>query len=217
MAIYKSIFEIRGAIDDLVFYNLNGVPVVRKKSGFNKEAYKNNPKYERVRENSSEFGHCSKVGKMLRNSLHQYLSECGDKYMYQAFAKVMTQIKDLDAQSGRGKRRVEIGLKNENALPLLKHFKFGKIENLNSVAMREQGFFTIPIQLKNVDADEIILVTLKPDFTSYIAETKTQNLPAKNKQIVYDFEMQFADADNTSLLYFVVLKKNNEIVKMGFV
>lgn len=217
MATYKSIVEIKGAIDDLVFYNLNGIPVVRKKSGFNKEAYKNNPKYERVRENSSEFGHCSKVGKMLRQALHEYLEQCGDKYMYQVFAKVMTLIKDMDTSSQRGKRRVEIGLKNENALSLLKEFQFGKIENVNTLASREQGLFTLPIQLKNTDADEVVLVTLKPDFTNYSVEKKTQNLPLKNKQNIYDFEMQFPDDAASTLLYFLVLKKNNEIVRMGMV
>lgn len=217
MATYKSIVEIKGAIDDLVFYNLNGIPVVRKKSGFNKDAYKNNPKYERVRENSSEFGHCSKVGKMLRQALHEYLEQCGDKYMYQAFAKVMTQIKDMDTQSNRGKRRVEIGLKNENALSLLKEFQFGKIENVNAIASREQGLFTLPIQLKNTDADEVILVTLKSDFTNYSVEKKTQNLALKSKQTLYDFELQFTEAESASLLYFLVLKRNNEIVNMGFV
>lgn len=36
MARYKSILQFRGSLDGLVFYQLNGVPVVRKKSGFDK-------------------------------------------------------------------------------------------------------------------------------------------------------------------------------------
>lgn len=65
MARYKSILQFQGAIDGLVFYELNGVSVVRKKSGFNRDDFKTKENYARVRENSSEFGHCSKTGKML--------------------------------------------------------------------------------------------------------------------------------------------------------
>ena len=68
MARYKSILQFQGSIDGLVFYQLNGVSVVRKKSGFNRDDFKTKENYARVRENSSEFGHCSKMGKMLRNA-----------------------------------------------------------------------------------------------------------------------------------------------------
>ena len=63
MARYKSILQFQGSIDGLVFYELNGVSVVRKKSGFNRDDFKTKENYARVRENSSEFGHCSKTGK----------------------------------------------------------------------------------------------------------------------------------------------------------
>jgi hypothetical protein len=63
MATYESLIKIKGSIGDLVFYSLNGKNVVRKKSGFNKNAFKKSPSYEKVRQNSSEFGHCSKAGK----------------------------------------------------------------------------------------------------------------------------------------------------------
>ena len=39
MARYKSILQFRGSLDGLVFYQLNGVPVVRKKSGFDKNSF----------------------------------------------------------------------------------------------------------------------------------------------------------------------------------
>lgn len=42
MATYESVIKITGAVGDLVFYTLNGKNVVRKKSGFNKAAFKKN-------------------------------------------------------------------------------------------------------------------------------------------------------------------------------
>ena len=216
MAKYKSLVEIRGAIDDLVFYNLNGIPVVRKKSGFNKDAYQNNPKYAKVRENSNEFGHASKSGKLLRDALNEYVKDCGDKLMYQKFAKVMTQIKDLDTKSERGNRKVQLGLEDPSSINLLKDFKFGNINNLNGKALRSEGLFTIPIEIKNTDADCAILVTIQPDFNNYKIISKNQNLALKSKQNLYEFEKQI-DTNNTTLLYFLVLKKNEEILNMGFI
>ena len=122
MATYESVIKITGTVGDLVFYNLNGKNVVRKKSGFNKTAFKKSPSYEKVRQNSSEFGHCSKIGKVIRKSLEIYIKESGDPLLYQKFAKVMTAIKDLDTVSERGKRTVELGLKTEEGRKLLREF-----------------------------------------------------------------------------------------------
>ncbi len=110
MARYKSILQFQGSIDGLVFYELNGVSVVRKKSGFNRDDFKTKENYARVRENSSEFGHCSKTGKMLRNAIYPYYKKCGDRYLYQKFAQLMTAIKNFDSVSERGKRTVYQGL-----------------------------------------------------------------------------------------------------------
>lgn len=215
MAKYKSLVEIRGSIDDLVFYNLNGIPVVRKKSGFNKDDYANNPKYAKVRENSSEFGHCSKSGKMIRMALSEYLKDVTDKYLYQKFAKVMTQIKDLDNISPRGQRRIPNGLQNAVAYSLLYHFKFGEFENMEGAALRTDGLFGIEIMVANPgDFDSAELVTLKPDFEKYFCRTEKETLSISSKQKNYEFQKP---ADDMTMLYFLVLKKEGKIKRMGFV
>lgn len=215
MAKYKSLVEIRGSIDDLVFYNLNGIPVVRKKSGFNKDDYANNPKYAKVRENSSEFGHCSKSGKMIRMALSEYLKDVTDKYLYQKFAKVMTQIKDLDNISPRGQRRIPNGLQNAVAYSLLYHFKFGEFENMEGAALRTDGLFGIEIRVANPgDFDSAELVTLKPDFEKYFCRTEKETLSISSKQKNYEFQKP---ADDMTMLYFLVLKKEGKIKRMGFV
>ena len=108
MATYESFIKLNGAIGDLVFYNLNGKNIVRKKSGFNKTAYKKSPTYEKVRQNSSEFGHCSKVGKLIRSCISKYIVLAEDALLYQRFAKVMTEIKDMDSEHEKGKRTLNI-------------------------------------------------------------------------------------------------------------
>ena len=59
----KGIIQLTGKFDGLSFYEMNGKIVVRKTGGFDGEKIKNNANYARVRENSSEFAHCAKVGK----------------------------------------------------------------------------------------------------------------------------------------------------------
>jgi len=108
MATYESFIKLNGSIGDLVFYNLNGKNIVRKKSGFNKAAYKKSPTYEKVRQNSSEFGHCSKIGKLIRSCISKYIELADDALLYQRFAKTMTKIKDLDIENEKGKRSVKM-------------------------------------------------------------------------------------------------------------
>ena len=216
MAKYKGLVEFSGAIGDLVFYNLNGTPVVRRKSGFSKEAYQSNPNYQKVRENSSEFGHCSKVGKMIRLALEPYLENYDDKYLYQKFAKVMTQIKDLDTQQPQGQRRVQNGLQHKEAYSLLQSFQFGKYACLENIQF-EGSFFTKAIQIPAKNNFEIIqLLTLKPDFDNLNIELEQQTLSIQAKKNQYEFDVHFQDSE-IPLLYFLILKTKTEISQAGFI
>ncbi|MGO4709760.1 hypothetical protein AB4Y90_11730, partial [Chryseobacterium sp. 2TAF14] len=127
MATYESFIKLNGAIGDLIFYNLNGKNIVRKKSGFNKTAFKKSPTYEKVRQNSSEFGHCSKIGKLIRSCISKYIELADDALLYQRFAKTMTHIKDCDMENGKGKRSVKFGLKTNEGRNILQQFEFGTI------------------------------------------------------------------------------------------
>ena len=211
MATYESLIKITGAVGDLVFYNLNGKNVVRKKSGFNKAAFKKNPSYEKVRQNSSEFGHCSKIGKVIRNTLDLYIKEAGDPLLYQKFAKVMTMIKDLDMISERGKRTVENGLKTEEGRKLLREFQLGTLPIISDCIRIEDQ-----ILYKNDDcvADKTIILTIKLDSENYSTEYTEEIISWDQQQ--KPFKKLFSE--NDLLLYFIVLKNDhNEITRMGFV
>ncbi len=215
MATYKSLIEITGKVGDLVFYTLNGKPVVRRKSGFSKEGFENNPNYKKVKENSTEFGHCSKSGKLLRTTIEKFTGDFEDKYLYQKFAKVMTQIKDFDLQSPKGKRRIEIGLQNAEAMKVLTDFKFGKFNTVSEIAISGNAMFTKSISLtKKLNINKAELLTLNPDFEKLTIETKSQVLPI-SKNLTLDFDFQFDDS--LLLLYFLILKNNDETLYAGFI
>lgn len=215
MATFKNIKELEEKVGDLVFYNLNGKMVVRRKSGFSKEGFANNPNYKKVKENSSEFGHCSKSGKALRLALEPFLGDYEDRYLYQKFAKVMTQIKDLDTQSERGKRRIENGLKHQDALKLLTGFQFGKYEKASDMVASGDAIFTKTVSfLSKSPADKAQLITLNPDLVNLSIQTKEQTLPiVKNAPVEFDFQFDGA----ALLLYFLILKKNEDVLYAGFI
>lgn len=210
MATYESIIKIKGAVGDLVFYNLNGKNIVRKKSGFNKTAFKKDPSYEKVRQNSSEFGHCSKVGKIIRASLSASIKEAGDPLLYQKFAKLMTEIKDLDAISERGKRTVGNGLRTETGKKLLREFQFGEIENLvDDIEIQDQNLW-----IKNTEiADKAVLSTIKLDVKGYNTEYIEEKIILDQQRIPFKSHFEKEDL----ILYFATLKNHkNEIIHMGF-
>ncbi|MDN3693329.1 hypothetical protein QWZ06_14055 [Chryseobacterium tructae] len=211
MATYESLIKIKGAVGDLVFYTLNGKNVVRKKSGFNKTAFKKNPSYEKVRQNSSEFGHCSKMGKIIRNSLDLYLKEAGDALLYQKFAKLMTEIKDLDLISGRGKRTVVNGLKTAEGRKLLTSFQFGEIENV--IPVIEQQDYVLYVK-ENHHTENATIVTIKLNSENYTVDKIEENIFLNQDSV--SFKQHFPEAD--TLIYFIVLKNEcDEISRMGFV
>ncbi|MGU3375110.1 hypothetical protein [Chryseobacterium sp. M5A1_1a] len=212
MATYESVIKITGAVGDLVFYNLNGKNVVRKKSGFNKTAFKKNPSYEKVRQNSSEFGHCSKMGKIIRTTLDFYIKKAGDPLLYQKFAKLMTEIKDLDLVSERGKRTVENGLQTEKGKKLLRQFQFGTIKNIiTHVEIKNQSLL---ISEKH-EIDKAVLLTIKLDSENFISEYSEEEISLNEGEEI-SFKEYFKKDD--FCLYFVVLKnEKNEVIQMGFV
>ncbi|KFF02198.1 hypothetical protein [Chryseobacterium luteum] len=215
MATYESLIKIKGSVGDLVFYSLNGKNVVRKKSGFNKNAFKKSPSYEKVRQNSSEFGHCSKAGKTIRSCIEHYIKQAGEPLLYQRFAKLMTVIKDLDTVSERGKRTVQKGLITEEGIKLLKEFKFEKKENFSDETFVCEEKESMILNLSdNLSADEIAMITIQPDLEIYSAEYSEEKLlMKKDKEIRFKKHFQ----DDKLLLYFLVLRKDEEISHMGFV
>lgn len=212
MATYESLITINGKVGDMVFYNLNGKNVVRKKSGFNKNAFKKSPSYEKVRQNSSEFGHCSKVGKIIRQSLYPYINESGDALLYQKFAKLMTEIKNFDSAE-KGKRTVRNGLATPQGKSLLTQFQFGEIPNIEGKAVVSSGLFGKNIEINNEDilADQIVLISLKIDFENYSAENYEEEIIQNNMAVQNLFD------ENDEVLYFAVLKQKDKIIQMGFI
>lgn len=126
MARQKGIIKLEGTIGDINFYMVKGKAYARKAGGgFNGNAIKTKESMLRVRENGSEFGHCSRAKKEILRSFHPYFTK-RERGFHGKCMKLFLTLKDLDTTSKRGQRRVDFGLQTVEGKRLLRDFPFGK-------------------------------------------------------------------------------------------
>jgi hypothetical protein len=146
----KGLLKITGQFDGLSFYELNGKIVVRRTGGFEGKAIKSKPNYERTRENASEFGLASAIGKKLRLELRPFLKKIHTPYLHNHVLKLFLEIMRCDSTSERGKRTVVLGLQTEEGRQLLDGFEFNQAVPLSSMvvsafeALPEEGRLVFP-------------------------------------------------------------------------
>lgn len=125
MAKQKGIIPLVGTIGGINFYYLNGKPVARMAGGgFNGKAIKTKASMQRVRENGSEFGHCSQVNKAFRAALLEFHKGYKFTYFHSRLMRLFTGLKVLDSLNKRGERLVAEGVSTTQGLALLKHFEY---------------------------------------------------------------------------------------------
>lgn len=217
MARYKSSVEIQGSIGDLVYYQLNGIPVVRRKSGFNKKSFKEKESYQKVRENSSEFGQCSKAGKLVREALHELVPYAEDKYFYQKVAKLMTEIKDLDQSSERGKRNVPEGLKGLKAKEVLRNFQWGEMPKVHPKIHIEKDLFSSTLFLPKLAKGQVLeLITIHLDLSVYEFEIESEEFSLEKSQAIALSESKTSIEVDATLYFAGVKNKDMNYLQMGF-
>ncbi|WP_250432448.1 hypothetical protein [Hanstruepera flava] len=141
MARQKGIFKITGTLGDVNFYVIKGIGYARKAGGgFNGEAIRTQPNMQRVRENASEFGHCSQVKKAFRLALMPFLHGYRHNKLHARMMTLFTSIKALDTVSERGKRRVTEGLQTAKGRYLLRQFAFTPQHSLLDALKRQATF-----------------------------------------------------------------------------
>lgn len=133
MAKFEGIFEIKGTIQGMTFFKTKDGMLVRKKGGVDKQRIKNDPAFQRTRENGSEFGHNAKMGQIVRKSVANLLSLAKDYRVSSRLGQAMSKVKNLDLASARGERKVWIGLEGAEGKQELRGFDFNLKSPFNSV------------------------------------------------------------------------------------
>jgi hypothetical protein len=106
MARQKGIIKLKGTIGDITFYKTQDGHLAREKGGIDASRIKNDPAFQRTRENGSEFGRAGKAGKILRTAMRAVLINSADGRMVSRLTQKMVQVIQADVISVRGLRNV---------------------------------------------------------------------------------------------------------------
>lgn len=106
MAKQKGIIKLKGTIGDITFYKTQDGHLAREKGGIDANRIKNDPAFQRTRENGSEFGRAGKAGKILRTALRVLLLNSADSRMVSRLTQSMVKVIQADATNERGLRNV---------------------------------------------------------------------------------------------------------------
>ena len=106
MARQKGIIKLKGTIGDITFYKTQDGHLAREKGGIDANRIKNDPAFQRTRENGSEFGRAGKAGKILRTALRPLLINSADSRMVSRLTQRMVKVIQADLVSERGLRNV---------------------------------------------------------------------------------------------------------------
>ncbi|RXR23048.1 hypothetical protein [Flavobacterium stagni] len=125
--------RLKGNLEGLTFYALNGEIIVRRSSGFTRENLKQGANYARCRQTSAEFAHCGRMSTYLRQGLQPQLSKTHYAKPHNQLVKVFQQILTHDTASAPGERTVPRGLQTAAGRSLLTHFEFDSEQPFASV------------------------------------------------------------------------------------
>ena len=104
MAKESSILKLKGVLDGMSFYKNSEGHYVRAKGGIEKERILNDANFARTRENMNEFANINGAGKLIRNSVSEYLRRAKDMRTSSRLVSTVSKIKNLDSVSPRGQR-----------------------------------------------------------------------------------------------------------------
>lgn len=165
---------LKGTIDGINFYYVNGEPLARKAGGgFTREAIKRSPRMEKVRQSNSEFAACSQINKEFKLALQPFLKGHKDGTLHSRLMQLFVRIKDQDLQSQPGERTVACGLQSVAGQELAEQFLFTpSMDGLSRfiVFERERLAFTFDVRPELFAPDtasvEILTGLVRFDFDS---------------------------------------------------
>ena len=133
MARQNGIIKIDGTLENLTFYKTQDGNLVKTKSGVSADRIANDPNFQRTRENGVEFGNAATAGKLLRDSVRNLMMNASDNRITSRITQVMTDIKNMDTTSVRGKRTVAVGIGVAAGRALLKGLNFNDSAILGAI------------------------------------------------------------------------------------
>jgi hypothetical protein len=156
MAKQTGLIKLKGTLDNVNFYKTKDGNLARMKTSVDASRIKNDPSFERTRENNAEFANSANSGKLVRDAVRNLAMNASDGRVTSRLTQIMTAIKNLDTQNVRGSRVVAIGIQDPTGLATLKGFDFNKNALLGSILYKP---FTV-----NPATGEIVITDLVPQM-----------------------------------------------------
>lgn len=187
MAKSSGIIKIEGTVEDLTFYKRDGINYVRKKGGVSKDRISNDPNFIRTRENNTEFGHSGTSGKVLRKALGSLVFKAKDSKLTSRLLGVMSNVKNMDTVSPRGKRSVSIGLLTPEGKQALRGFDFNANAALNGVLFAPYGLDTTTgaVTLTNFIPAEQVLFPQGATHVSFQCAVMVLDFETEASEVAY--------------------------------
>lgn len=127
MAKQDSFIKLNGKVGDLSFFKSKDGYQVRTKGGVSADRIKNDPGFQRTRENNAEFAEVSGASKKIRDVLRSMILLTHDPKMSTRLTSRVFKMIKADTVSLRGERKVLIA-----SFQLLKDFNFNEAAPLNN-------------------------------------------------------------------------------------
>lgn len=117
-------FKIVGTLDDLVFYISGDGNFVREKGmpGVTKEQFKANPVFDRIRQQSTEFGSCVVQSRVFRLLFKQFYDRAKEVSFAGRVNQLLFDILKEDQENPIGKRKIASGLATQEGKEFLLGF-----------------------------------------------------------------------------------------------
>jgi len=134
-------FLIKGTIDDINFVvTADGGNYARMKgkTGVTAQEFKNNPVFDRIRNQGKEFGHCVKKAALFRQLAARFNILAKDGSVAGRTNKLLFEILQEDTTKPQGKRTLAEGLKTTNGKDFLLLFESNKLRPLNEILKIKQ-------------------------------------------------------------------------------
>lgn len=152
MSKQTSIITLKGTLNGISFYKMEGENLARLANGPSKEQIENDQNFQRTRENNAEFGGSATVAKALRIALITLVKNVADSRVISRLTQVMKKI-NANGTGPRGQRSIEL-LPNKAALL---GFEFNRRTGFTSVFNAPYTFaFTANRNACSIDVDGFI-------------------------------------------------------------
>ena len=129
-------FLIKGTIEDINFVvtaDGENYARMRGKTGVTAEQFKNNPIFDRIREQGQEFGQCAKKSAIFRQLAVNFNKRAKDGSVAGRANKLLFEILQEDTTQPQGKRTLTEGLKTTDGKEALLLFESNKLRPLHKV------------------------------------------------------------------------------------